>query len=123
MVDSVLPASQTIDSLNLWCKILLRGMQEAEFDLSTRQTAILLSVYLGEEAQSVKTLSENLGFSKAAICRAVDVLCQYGLLKRRRDDADKRQVTLTKTIKGMVFLSDMADIIRDETNEKESVGA
>lgn len=123
MVDSVLPASQTIESLNLWCKILLRGIKEAEFDLSTRQTAILLSVYLNSEPQSVKTLAEQLGFSKAAICRAVDVLCEQGLVKRRRGEADKRQVTLSKTIKGMLFLSDMAEIIRKETDEKQGVAA
>ncbi len=123
MVDSVLPASQTIDSLNLWCKILLRGMKEAEFDLSTRQTAILLSVYLGPSPQSVKTLSEHLGISKAAICRATDVLCAQGLLKRKRGETDKRQVSLQKTIKGMVFLSEMAEIIRNETEVKQSIAA
>lgn len=124
MNDSVMiPASQTIDSLNLWCKVLLRGMKEAEFDLSTRQTAILLSVYLGANPHSVKTLSEELGISKAAICRATDVLCGHGLLKRRRGEADKRQVTLTKTIKGMIFLSDMAEIIRNEASEKTSLAA
>jgi DNA-binding MarR family transcriptional regulator len=116
MVDSILPANQTIDSLNLWCKILLRGMKEVKLDLSTRQTAILLSIYLGKETQSVKTLAENLGISKAAICRALDVLCTEGLVKRKRDDADKRQVGLVKTIKGMLFLSEMAEIIRNETH-------
>lgn len=116
MVDSILPASQTIDSLNLWCKILLRGMKEVKLDLSTRQTAILLSIYLGKEPQSVKSLSENLGISKAAICRALDLLCEEGLVKRKRDEADKRQVGLIKTIKGMVFLSEMAEIIRGETH-------
>lgn len=124
MLDSVMiPASQTIDSLNLWCKILLRGMKEAEFDLSTRQTAILLSVYLGANPHSVKSLSEELGISKAAVCRAVDVLSGHGLLKRKRGETDKRQVTLTKTIKGMIFLSDMAEIIRNETAEKQNIAA
>jgi DNA-binding MarR family transcriptional regulator len=113
-----LPVSQTIESLNLWSKILISGMRQAKFDLSTRQTAILLSIYLDSQTHSVKTLAEQLGISKPAICRAVDVLCHEGLIKRKRSETDKRLVSLTKTIKGMIFLSDMAEVIHRETAEK-----
>lgn len=112
--------NQTVESLNLWCKILLRGMKEAEYDLTTRQTAVLLTCYLQPGPHSVKTLAEQLGISKPAICRAADMLCEQGLLRRKRDEKDKRQVTLQRTVKGSVFLSDMAGIIRNETREKES---
>ncbi len=105
----------TVESLNLWSRILLRGMKEANHDLSTRQSAIMLSVYLADSPQSVKSLAAALHISKAAICRAVDVLSHQGLIRRKREEADKRQVTLQRTIKGSVYLSEMAEIIRNET--------
>lgn len=107
--------SQTVESLHLWNRVITRGMQKSVRDLSTRQNAILLAVYLADYAQSVKSLSEGLGISKPAICRALDVLCHEGFLKRKRDDKDKRQMTLQRTIKGSVYLSEMAEIIRSET--------
>lgn len=121
MVDSVLPANQTIESLSLWSKILLHSMKEAKLDLSTRQMAILLSVYLDKQVHSVKSLSETLGISKAAVCRALDVLCKEGLVKRKREEEDKRQVSLTKTIKGMCYLSEIAEIVQSETSSQNTL--
>lgn len=95
--------------------MVTRGMQKTSRDLSTRQSAILLAVYLAETSQSVKSLAESLAISKPAICRALDVLCREGFLKRKRDDKDRRLMTLQRTVKGSVYLSEMAEIIRSET--------
>jgi DNA-binding MarR family transcriptional regulator len=107
--------SQTITSLQLWNRVVLQAMQKTSRDLSTRQCAILLAVYLSEKSHSVKSLAEALNISKPAICRALDVLCREGFLKRKRDDKDRRQMTLQRTIKGSVYLSEMAEIIQQET--------
>lgn len=113
----MLERTNAIDALNLWCKIITRGVRETAYDLSPRQTVILLHVYLTEPPHTIKNLSEKLNISKAAACRAVDVLCTYNLLKRKRDEGDKRNVIIHRTVAGSVYLSDMADIIRDETSE------
>jgi DNA-binding MarR family transcriptional regulator len=80
-------------------------------DLSSRQTAILLHIYLLHPPHSIKKLAMELPISKPAICRAVDALENAKLLKRTRDKNDKRNVILQRTVKGSVYLSEFADII------------
>jgi len=113
--------NQTIEALNLWCKIITRGLKETNVDLSPRQTALMLCVYLQDPPHSVKSLATHLDISKAAICRALDALCAEGFLKRKRDTEDKRNVLIQRTVKGSVYLSEMADIIRHETETEHSL--
>ncbi len=103
--------SRSIQALYFWRAALLNSMQTLSADLSSRQMAILLTVYLETGPHSVKSLSENLGISKPAICRGLDVLEQMGLIKRQRDKEDKRNVLIQRTVKGSVFLSEFSDII------------
>jgi DNA-binding MarR family transcriptional regulator len=103
--------SRSIQALYFWRSALLNSMQALSADLSSRQMAVLLTVYLETGPHSVKSLSENLGISKPAICRGLDVLEQMGLIKRQRDKEDKRNVLIQRTVKGSVFLSEFSDII------------
>ncbi len=109
--------NQAIRALNLWCRILARSLAETEYQLSPRQMMILLHVYLGDPPHTVKSIADSLNISKAAVCRAVDILCGHSLLRRKRDAVDKRNVFIQRTVKGSVYLSEMADIINDETKE------
>lgn len=97
-----------------WQSVLSAAVRaEGGFDLSTRQMTLLLTLYVTDGPHSVKSLNEQLGISKPAICRAVDVLCQYELIKRKRDPDDKRLSYLQRTIKGSVFLTDFAEMIAE----------
>jgi DNA-binding MarR family transcriptional regulator len=107
----------TVSVLNFWSKVVTRGLHETSCELSPRQTAIMLSVYLAETPLTSKALAEELGISKAAISRALDHLSQAGLIKRRRDKNDGRVMLIHRTVKGSVFLADMADIIKKETQQ------
>jgi hypothetical protein len=49
-----------IDALNLWSRVTLRSMSELPYDLTTRQQAIMLTVYLVPPPHTVKNLSERL---------------------------------------------------------------
>ena len=80
-------------------------------DLSARQLAILLTVYLEPPPHTVRGLASKLDVSKPAITRALDTMGQKDLLKRKRDDTDKRNVLVQRTVAGSVYLSELSDTI------------
>ncbi len=82
-------------------------------DLSARQMAILLTVYLSPPPHTVRGLAEQLGVTKPAITRALDTLSQLGMLKRKRDPDDKRNVLVQRTVAGSIYLGEFADLITD----------
>jgi DNA-binding MarR family transcriptional regulator len=108
----------TMDALGLWHRVNTQAMKSLSFDLSARQMAVLLSVYLQTGPHTVKSLSAQFDISKAAVCRAVDTLSAMDLLKRKKDADDKRNVFIQRTINGSVFLSDFADIIMKQTVQR-----
>lgn len=115
MVDPVsLPRpspTRAVKALGFWHEVTCRALKTLTHDLSSRQMGILLCVYLENGSHSIKSLSEQLGVSKPAVCRAIDVLERLKFVKRQRDKQDKRNVLLQRTVKGSVYLSEFADII------------
>jgi len=101
----------TMTALNIWYNVSCKAMKELDFDLTPRQISLLLRVYLEEGPHTVKNLSENLDISKAAVCRALDKLSIAKLLKRKKDEQDRRNIFVQRTINGSVFLSDFSDFI------------
>ncbi len=106
-----------IEALNLWHDVVLESVRREGPDLSARQMAILLTIYLSPPPHTVKGLSEKLGVTKPAITRALDTLGQMDLLKRKRDPDDKRNVLVQRTVSGSVFLNEFADLITDQTTQ------
>ncbi len=104
-------SSKTIRALSFWHGVTATALKKMPVDLSARQTAVLLNVYLLQPPHSIKSLAEELMISKPAICRAVDALENAKLIKRIRDKQDKRNVIIQRTVKGSVYLSEFADII------------
>ena len=99
------------DALALWQQVLTRSVRQDGPDLSARQMAILLSVYVEKPPHTVKGLAADLAISKPAVTRALDTLSQMGLIKRRRDPDDKRNVLIERTVDGTQFLSNQAEIM------------
>ena len=104
-------STRSLRALSFWHGVLATGLHELPYDLSTRQMAILLHVYLQPPAHSIKSLSEILNISKPATCRAISALERGRLVKRMRDKIDKRNVVVQRTVKGSVFLSEFAEVI------------
>jgi DNA-binding MarR family transcriptional regulator len=102
---------KTRDALELWRTTLVEGVRARGPDLSARQLALLLTVYLSAPPHTVRGLAAGLKVSKPAITRALDRLGQLGLLRRKRDEADKRNVLVERTVKGSVFLNDLGERI------------
>jgi DNA-binding MarR family transcriptional regulator len=104
-------SSKTMLALSFWHGVTATALQKMPVDLSSRQTAILLHIYLMPSPHSIKKLAEEIPISKPAICRAVDTLENAKLVRRIRDKNDKRNVSIQRTVKGSVYLSEFADII------------
>lgn len=102
-------------ALKLWQRVITRSLRELPYDLSQRQLGVLLTVYMTPPPHTIRSLAEQLNVSKPAICRAVDTLTTLDLIKRKKDDTDRRNVFLQRTINGSVFLRDFADVIVQET--------
>ena len=73
--------------------------------------ALLMEVYLTPPPHTVGLLAEKLNISKPAITRALDTMGRQGLLKRKRDEQDRRNVHVQRTVKGSVFLREFGDQI------------
>ena len=109
-----------LQALTLWHDVVMETVHHDGPDLSARQLAILLTVYLSPPPHTVRGLAQKLGVSKPAITRALDTMGQRDLVKRKRDEADKRNVLVQRTVKGSVFLSDLADVIIATAKKIES---
>lgn len=105
-------------ALSAWRRALERSLREGRPDLSSRQMALLLAVYTTPPPHTVRGVAERLAISKPAVVRAIDSLAALGFLRRRRDDADRRNVLLQRTVQGAVFLSEFASIIAEAWGEE-----
>jgi len=101
------------DALHFWHDVTLDLVHEDGPQLSIRQMAILLTVYLEPPPHNVRDLAKKLGVTKPVITRALDSMGQLGLVSRRRDEADRRNVRVARTVEGSLFLERLADHIRD----------
>jgi len=102
------------ESLSVWHRVTLATVRSDAPDLSARQLAMLMSIYLEDGLHTVRSLAKHLGVTKAAISRATDSLCKLGYIERKPDHRDKRSIVLARTSAGIHFLSEFADIIQAE---------
>ena len=98
-------------ALQLWHDVNLDLVRSEEPDLSTRQITVLLTVYLEAPPHTVRDLAQKLGVSKPVITRALDTLGKVELLTRRRDDTDRRNVLVQRTVKGVLYLERLAETV------------
>ena len=103
-----------LDLLDYWQRVTLETVRLDGPDLTPRQMAVLLTAYLREPPHTVRGLAAHLGVTKPVVTRALDTLGRKGLVRRKRDEADGRNVLVMRTVKGSVFLTDFADIMRHE---------
>jgi DNA-binding MarR family transcriptional regulator len=103
--------SAHLQSLELWRHALVASVRNDAPDLSARQMALMLCVYLGDGPHTVRGLATELRVSKPAISRALDRLGELGYLRRQRDDLDRRNVLVQKTQAGAQFLDEFSRLI------------
>ncbi len=90
---------------------LVDYVRSGEPDLTNRQMALLLVVYLRPGPHTVRGLAHNLNVSKPVVTRALNRLGALGYLRRQRDDRDKRNVFVAQTNEGADFLEEFGQFI------------
>ncbi|MCS0494821.1 MarR family transcriptional regulator [Ancylobacter mangrovi] len=98
-------------ALRLLHEFSLAQVHDDAPDLSTRQLAILLCVYLESPPHTVRGLAARLGVTKPVITRALDTMGELGFVSRRRDEADKRNVIIQRTVEGALYLERLGDLV------------
>ena len=94
----------TNGALRGWMQALIGYVRSGQPDLTNRQMALMMLVYLTPGPHTVRGLAHILGVSKPVITRALNTLGTLGYLRRVRDEADRRNVFVAQTSTGQEFL-------------------
>lgn len=97
--------------LTSWMRTLTDYVRSGEPDLTNRQMALLLVVYLKPGPHTVRGLARILNVSKPVVTRALNKLGTLGYLRRQRDDADRRNIFVAQTREGTEFLEGFGELI------------
>ena len=104
-------------ALRLWQQVALAEVRDEQPDLSVRQTAILLTIYLDPPPHTVRGLAAKLAVTKPVITRALDSMGALKLVSRHRDEADKRNVLVKRTVEGALYVERLGDVIIEAGRE------
>ena len=111
----------TEESLRLLYEIALGLVREnkpnAVPDFTVRQLAILLTIYLEKPPHTVRGLASKLGVTKPVITRALDAMGKKEIVARRRDEKDRRNVIIQRTVKGSLTVESLGDLVRGKASE------
>jgi DNA-binding MarR family transcriptional regulator len=86
-------------------------------DFTFRQLSVLLTIYLERPPHTVRAIAARLGVTKPVVTRALDSLGALDLVTRRRDDLDRRNVIVQRTVKGALFVEQLGDLIVSRAKE------
>jgi len=103
-------------SLTGWMRALIAYVRSGEPDLTNRQMALLMLVYLTPGPHTVRGLARVLGVSKPVVTRALNTLGALGYLRRERDQDDRRNVFVVRTSNGAEFLEGFKRNLREGEN-------
>lgn len=98
-------------SLDKWKATLIDYVRSGEPDLTNRQMALMLLVYLDSGPHTVRGLARALNVSKPVVTRALNRLGSLGYLRRQRDDTDKRNIFVARTPEGADFLAEFGQFV------------
>jgi DNA-binding MarR family transcriptional regulator len=102
------------EALGLWQNVTLEQVRRDEPDLTLRQLSILLHVYMVPPPHTVRGLAATLGVTKPVITRALDTMGGMALIDRCRDERDRRNVVIKRTLAGALYLEKFGDLVIDE---------
>jgi DNA-binding MarR family transcriptional regulator len=107
----------TAQALQLWHDVNLDLVQDNRPDLTSRQASILLTIYLEAPPHTVRGLAEKLRVSKPVITRALNSMGKLDLVNRRRDEEDRRNVLVQRTVNGSLYIEYLADMLARHARE------
>ena len=106
-----------IQALRLWQQVTLAEVRDDAPDLTLRQMAILLTIYLDPPPHTVRGLAARLKVTKPVITRALDAMGALKLVSRHRDELDRRNVLVRRTVEGALYVERLGDAIIAEALE------
>lgn len=104
-------------ALRLWQQVSLAEVRDDAPDLSERQMAILLTIYLDPPPHTVRGLAAHLGVTKPVVTRALDTMGSKKLVSRHRDERDRRNVLVKRTVEGALYVERLGDVIINKAVE------
>jgi DNA-binding MarR family transcriptional regulator len=90
---------------------------DEEPDLSPRQMAVLLTIYLEPPPHTVRGLAAKLKVTKPVITRALDTMGKLELVSRRRDEADRRNMVIQRTARGTQVVERLGELLAAKARE------
>lgn len=106
------------DTLDHWMVSLVDYVRSGSPDLTNRQMALLLTVYLQSGPHTVRGLAKTLDVSKPVVTRALNRLGSLGYLRRQRDEMDRRNIFVAKTDEGADFLDQFGRLIASKPQKR-----
>lgn len=98
-------------ALRLWREVTEQGVRNASPDLTQRQLALLLIIYLESPPHTVRGLAARLNVTKPVITRALNSMGELEMVERYRDPTDKRNVLIKRTVAGSQYLEGLSERI------------
>jgi DNA-binding MarR family transcriptional regulator len=111
MVSEAQRNGLALEPLTDWMHTLIGYVQSARPDLTNRQMALLMLVYLTDGPHTVRGLAAKLRVSKPVVTRALNTLGALGYLRRQKDESDLRNIFVERTQAGTAFLEEFAGLI------------
>lgn len=99
------------DALKFLQEVSLDQVRDDQPDLTIRQMTILLTIYLETPPHTVRGLAGKLGVTKPVVTRALDTMGRMNLVSRRRDERDRRNVLVQRTVDGAIYLEKLSDLV------------
>lgn len=103
-----------LQSLTLLRDIALSQVRDGASDLTFRQLAILLTIYLEAPPHTIRGLASRLNVTKPVITRALDTMGALGLVERHRDVKDLRNVLVKRTLAGALYVERVGDLVTEK---------
>jgi DNA-binding MarR family transcriptional regulator len=73
------------------------------------QQVLLAEVH--DDAPTIRALAARLGVTKPVITRALDTMGSLKLVSRHRDELDRRNVLVRRTVEGALYVERLGDAI------------
>ena len=110
--------------LSSWMRTLINYVRSGEPDLTNRQMALLMLIYLTPGPHTVRGIASTLGVSKPVVTRALNTLGSLGYLRRERDQDDRRNIFVVRTKDGTQFLENFKRYLRasDGPSTRSAIG-
>ena len=110
--------------LSGWMRTLMNYVRSGEPDLTNRQMALLMLIYLTPGPHAVRGIASALGVSKPVVTRALNTLGSLGYLRRERDQDDRRNIFVVRTKDGTQFLENFRRYLRasDGPSTRSAIG-